>query len=125
RSELWGLFFSRYSPEIQEVLFGSGLNNFGQLYGEMNINSTKSFLLPHSSLLSLLLFIGLLNISILLYFFFTKIVFKIRYTDNIFIYLSIFVFLNLLKSDSILYLGSFINYFFFFYTASELKKSYG
>lgn len=125
RSQLWGLFFSRYSPEIQEVLFGSGLNNFGQLYGEMNINSTKSFLLPHSSLLSLLLFIGLINVSILLYFFFTKIVSQIRYTDNIFIYLSIFVFLNLLKSDSILYLGSFINYFFFFYTASELKKSNG
>ena len=124
RSELWGIFFSRHSPELQEVVLGSGLFNYGQLYGEIAINPTKSFLLPHSSVLSFYMFIGVINILFLLYILFTKIFLKIRHSDDIFIYLSIFVFLNLLKSDSVLYLSSFINYFFYFYYAHKLKKSY-
>ncbi len=124
RSELWGIFFSRYSPELQEVLFGSGLYNFGQLYGEININPTYSFLLPHSSLLSFFLYVGVINLLILIYLFITKILYKFKYSNNIFIYLSIFAMLNLLKSDSALYLSAFVNYFFFFYSAYKLKKSY-
>ena len=124
RSELWGIFFARYSPEFQEVLFGSGLYNFGQLYGELNINPTYSFLLPHSGLLSFYLFTGLVNILILFYIFITKILLKFRVSNSIFIYLSIFAILNLFKSDSALYFSSFVNYFFFFYSAYKLDKSY-
>jgi hypothetical protein len=124
RSELWGIFFARHNPELQEVLFGSGLYNFGQLYGDVKVNSTYSFLLPHSSLLSLYLFIGTVNLLILMYFFVTRIIFKVQYSNNVFLYLSIFVMLNLLKSDSILYFSALVNYFFYFYSAYKLKKSY-
>ena len=52
RSEMWGLFVARYNPTYSELLFGSGPLNFGQLYGEIPVNSPDSFLLPHSSILS-------------------------------------------------------------------------
>lgn len=122
RSELWGIFFARYNPEIQDVLFGSGLLNFGQLYGDVNINSTYSFLLPHSSILSLILFVGIINLTVFLVFILKNLIFKIRFSDNIFIYLSIFALLNLFKSDSMEYFSSFANYLFFFYSAYKIEK---
>ena len=51
RSEMWGLFFTRYNPTFMELLFGSGPMNFGQLYGEIIVNNPSSTLLPHSSML--------------------------------------------------------------------------
>ena len=59
RSEMWGLFFSRYNPTFMELLVGSGPLNFGQLYGEIVINNPDSLLLPHSSFLSLIVFFDL------------------------------------------------------------------
>lgn len=122
RSELWGIFVARFDPELQEFIFGSGLYNLGQLYGEININPTYSFLLPHSSLLSFLLFIGILNVTILIGVLFIKIFKNTKKDENIFIYLAIFVFLNILKSDSLLYFSSFVNYLFIFYFASKKDK---
>ncbi|MDC3103228.1 hypothetical protein OA408_00495 [Acidimicrobiaceae bacterium] len=124
RSELWGIFFARHNPEFQEVLFGSGISNFGQLYGDININPTYSFLLPHSGILSLYLFIGIINLIILILFIFKVSILKIRNSNSIFIYLAIFALLNLIKSDSLLYFPSFVNYLFFFYSAHKLEKSY-
>ncbi len=124
RSELWGIFFARHNPEFQEVLFGSGISNFGQLYGDININPTYSFLLPHSGILSLYLFIGIINLIILILFVFKVSILKIRNSNSIFIYLAIFALLNLIKSDSLLYFPSFVNYLFFFYGAHKLEKSY-
>ncbi len=115
RSELWGIFISRFDPEFQELIFGSGLNNFGQLYGEVYINPTYSFLLPHSSFLSYFLFIGILNLGILLLFYITRLIFKYKNNSDLLLYLAIFVILNLLKSDSLLYSSSLINYLFIFY----------
>ena len=54
RSELWGLFFSRYNPNYFEYLFGSGPVNFGQFYSEVAVLDTPAFLMPHSSYLSML-----------------------------------------------------------------------
>jgi len=122
RSELWGIFFARHNPEIQDTLFGSGPLNYGQLYGDIDINPTYSFLLPHSSILSLFLFVGIINLTVLIIFILRKSILKIRFSDNIFIYLSIFALLNLLKSDSIIYFSSFANYLFFFYSAYKIKK---
>ncbi len=122
RSELWGIFISRYDPEFQELIFGSGVNNFGQLYGEIYINPTYSFLLPHSSILSYLLFIGILNLSIVLIYLITNIYTRLKNGPDIFVYLAIYVFLNLLKSDSLLYFSSFMNYLFIFYFAIKKDK---
>ncbi|MBO98394.1 MAG: hypothetical protein CMD34_05835 [Flavobacteriales bacterium] len=122
RSELWGIFISRYDPEFQELIFGSGVNNFGQLYGEIYINPTYSFLLPHSSILSYLLFVGILNLSIVLIYLITNIYTRLKNGPDIFVYLAIYVFLNLLKSDSLLYFSSFMNYLFIFYFAIKKDK---
>ncbi len=122
RSELWGIFFARFDPVFQEFIFGSGLYNLGQLYGEIKINPTYSFLLPHSSLLSYLLFIGLLNVVVIVGIVSIKLFRKKNKNDNIFIYLAFFVFLNILKSDSLLYFSSFVNYLFIFYFAIKKDK---
>ena len=122
RSELWGIFFARFDPVLQEFIFGSGLYNLGQLYGEIKINPTYSFLLPHSSLLSYLLFIGLLNVVVIVGIISIKLLRNRNKNDNIFIYLAFFVFLNILKSDSLLYFSSFVNYLFIFYFAIKKDK---
>lgn len=109
RSVLWGLFFSRYNPTPIELLFGSGPFNLAQLYGEVNIKPTSSFLLPHSSFLDLLIFVGVINlilISILLIY----LILKNDRKNNTLYYLLIFVTLNIIKSDSILYIPSFVFY---------------
>ena len=122
RSELWGIFFARFDPVLQEFIFGSGLYNLGQLYGEIKINPTYSFLLPHSSLLSYLLFIGLLNVVAIVGIISIKLFRNRNKNDNIFIYLAFFIFLNILKSDSLLYFSSFVNYLFIFYFAIKKDK---
>ena len=65
RSEMWGLFFTRFNPTYPELLIGSGPLNFGQLYGEVVINDPESLLLPHSSLLSLTVFVGIIPLMML------------------------------------------------------------
>lgn len=109
RSVLWGLFFSRYNPTPIELLFGSGPFNLAQLYGEIKIKPTPSFLLPHSSFLDLLIFVGVINlflISILLIY----LIVKNNKKNNTMYYLLIFITLNIIKSDSILYIPSFVFY---------------
>ena len=63
---MWGLFVARYNPTFNELLFGTGPLNFGQLYGEVPVNSPDSLLLPHSSVLSYSVFIGLIPMLLLL-----------------------------------------------------------
>ena len=43
RSELWGIFLSRYNPTSSELFFGIGPFQFPKLYSEINIKSTRSF----------------------------------------------------------------------------------
>lgn len=122
RSELWGIFIARYNPEIQEFLFGTGFFNFGQLYGDISINPTYSFLLPHSSVLTLILFLGLVNVIAIIILLLKNIISGRVKFDNVFSYLSIFVVLNLLKSDSLLYFSAFANYLFIFLNTNKFKK---
>jgi hypothetical protein len=123
RSELWGIFIARYNPEIQEFLFGTGFFNFGQLYGDVSINPTYSFLLPHSSVLTLILFLGLVNVIAIIIILLKNIISGRVKFDNIFSFLSVFVLLNLLKSDSLLYFSAFANYLFIFLNTNKFKKS--
>lgn len=108
RSEMWGLFFARYNPTFMELLFGSGPMNFGQIYGEVVINNPESFLLPHSSVLSLILFIGIIPLSLLtLVFIYILILNKKNYE---FVLLTTYIIINILKNDSINYLVVFVFY---------------
>lgn len=108
RSELWGIFIARYNPDTLEFMFGSGPLTLGQHYGQIRINEPGSLLLPHSSLLSLLIYIGLVGVVIIFGFLLYNL-YKNKDSFNIFGSLMVFYLItNLIKSDSINYLPSFI-----------------
>ena len=121
RSELWGLFIARYNPNIFEYLFGSGPLQFGQLYSDIQVNQTSSFLMPHSSVLSYLLFFGLIGLILLI----TYLIYKIYSNKNILnkeqYFLVFFIIFNLIKSDSLNYLSSFVLYSFIFFAVFNVK----
>ncbi len=124
RSEMWGIFFARYNPTILEALFGNGPFHLAKHYGETPIVPTSSFLLPHSSLLNSILFFGLIfsiyliyKLGQLLYFLY------IQKKINLFL-ICLFIFINLIKSDSILYIGPFVFFTTLFVIAfNELRSS--
>ena len=112
RSEMWGLFISRYNPTFTELLIGSGPMSFGQLYGEVVINDPESFLLPHSSILSLFVFIGIIPLgSLIIYLIATLIKNRKNYE---FVLFSIYVVINTVKNDSLNYFVVFLFYNFLF-----------
>ena len=105
---MWGLFFSRFNPTFMELLFGSGPLNFGQLYGEVVVNDPESFLLPHSSILSFVVFLGIIPM-VLLFLFFIIQLFQNKRNHEFIIFVT-FVFVNLIKNDSLNYIVTFIFY---------------
>jgi hypothetical protein len=114
RSEMWGLFFARYNPTFSELMIGSGPLSFGQLYGEIVINNTDSFLLPHSSILSFLVFIGIIPLLILIIYFLATLINNRKNYE--FVIFSIYIFINIFKNDSLNYFSSFIFYSLIFLT---------
>ena len=122
RAEVWGLFFSRYNPTFTEFIVGSGPLNFGQFYGEIQVSETKSFLLPHSSFLSLLIFIGIMGCMLLtLFFIFTLLKNKKRMGSMNYILVG-YIILNLVKNDTVNYFPSFITYSFMLFIAINSKS---
>ena len=128
RSELWGLFFARYNPGIDTFLFGTGPFILSNHYGDMNISSTRistgtelGFLLPHSSLLLLLIFFGILGLLVFLFYISLTIIRSKNINYNFYL-INLFILLNLIKSDSLLYLPSILIYLLFLIYPYKLKK---
>jgi len=121
RSEMWGLFFSRYNPTFMELLVGSGPLNFGQLYGEIVINNPDSLLLPHSSFLSLIVFFGVVPVLFLFTLFIRALIKNKKNTE--FVIFSIYLLINMIKNDSINYLVVFIFYAVMFLALKNKKRS--
>ena len=121
RSELWGLFFARYNPNFAEFLFGSGSFNLAKHYGEIKLLETRSFLLPHSSLLNILLYFGFLVLIIFVLYFLSKIVQTKKTNIDLFLIL-IYIFVNLIKSDSVLYVSTLLMYFLLFFSKISTKR---
>ena len=113
RSELWGLFFARHNPSFYEVLLGTGPFNLGKHYGDIKLQETKSFLLPHSSLLNIYLYFGLI-LSSLLIFYLVLNIYRVKNINFDLYLIGIFLMVNIIKSDSILYSPSLIMYLVFF-----------
>ena len=120
RSELWGIFFARFNPTISEFLFGTGPFILSDHYSQIDIIEKRlstgtplGFLLPHSSMLWLLVYFGIIGLFTFLIY--TIYVLKKGKTKNFNIYIvCLFILLNLTKSDSILYLPSLITYVMFY-----------
>ena len=115
RSQIWAYSLGRYNPDIGDVLIGTGPYNFAKHYGEINL-LPDTLLLPHSTVLSYLLFFGVVGVSIIFsYLIYLIVINKSRI--NFFGYsLILFLVLNIVKNDSMLYPSGFIFYTFLLYT---------
>ena len=127
RSELWGIFFARYNPTALELAFGTGPFVLSNHYGEIDIFTKRvftgtelGFLLPHSSLLLILVFTGLSGL-LLLTIFLLNTLRKVRVLDYNLFLIGFFISANLIKSDSILYFPSLLIYMLFYIL---MKKKY-
>lgn len=106
RSEKLGIFFAKYDPSTIDFLFGYGPLNLVNYNFDNNI-ITNGLVLPHSSFFSYLVFVGILGLLLFLYVL-AKILFNGFKKKNLFVYLIIFLIINYLKSDAILYFPSFL-----------------
>lgn len=121
RSEKWGIFISKYDPNIYELFFGYGPNQIAYYYLHHPTKNNTGLILPHSSLLDYLLFFGLFGVALILIFI-SNLLFK-NYKNKFFIYLFLFLIINLLKSDSLMYMNSLLLLLFTINLAS-IKNNY-
>jgi len=110
RSEKWGIFFAKYNPDLNSFLFGSGPQQLTDYYLGHRTKINTGLVLPHSSLLDYLVFYGFLGLICSSIFIFHKL-YKNR-NNYIYVCLLMFMMINLLKSDSLLYVSSFILFIF-------------
>lgn len=122
RSELWGIFITRYNPDFDQFLFGTSPFNFSKHYSEIRINEPGSLLLPHSSVLSFMLFIGLCGVLITICFCIYKIYISRKSVNTFGFLLILFLFTNIFKSDSLNYFSSFLLYSQLFYLVTNFKN---
>ena len=116
RSELWGIFIARYNPNFFEFLFGTSPFALSDHYGDIDIISKRlstgtdlGFLLPHSSALLIFLFFGFFGFLLFITYYLKKLLYiKDLNYDNFLIIL--FIFLNIIKSDSLLYFPALLMY---------------
>ncbi len=127
RSELWGIFFARYNPTISEFLIGTGPFILSDLYSDIDIFSLRistgtplGFLLPHSSLLLSLTFFGLIGTTTLIIYLLRKLK-RLKKENFVIFIVCLFICINIIKSDSILYAPSLIMYLTFL-SYSKNKK---
>ena len=106
RSEKWGIFFSKYNPDFYELMFGYGPYQLSEYFSSHENVYKDGLILPHSSLFSYLLFFGLAG-SIIIFCSFLILIYKKK--EHIYIlFLILFLFINYLKSDALLYFPNFI-----------------
>ena len=110
RSEKWGIFLAKYNPDVSEFLFGYGPGQISEYYLGHSTKYNDGLVLPHSSILLCLIFFGLIGLLIGIGFLF-KII-KNNYKNSVFTILLAYFLINLLKSDSLLYLNSFVLFMF-------------
>ena len=120
RTEKWALFASRYNPTYSELIIGSGPFQINNYYYSDKIKSIEGLILPHSGVLDVLIFFGFTGILFMIYGFF---VYLSSSKENIFKLLFLFLIINYLKSDSILYFSSFVMTGFIFMSSKNFSES--
>ena len=125
RTEMWGIFIAKYNPSFVEVVIGSGPLQLNKYLYEHNIRldvpkeKLESLYLPHSSVLDLYIYFGMFTFLMVGYGIY--LVYKNFNQKNIFVFLSIFLILNIIKSDSILYIHSAVLVVFTFLGLEKIK----
>ena len=113
RAEKWGTFFAKYDPSGAEFYLGYSPLNLVN-YNFDNQIVTNGLVLPHSSVLSFLVYFGVIGITLIISFLLLKIYQNRK--QNILVHLIlIFLAVNFLKSDALLYLSSFVMFSFMFF----------
>ena len=113
RTEMWGIFIAKYNPNLLEGIFGYGPFSMNEyLFGhkvrlDVPTYELEGLFLPHSSLFDILIFFGLAG-TILFLFPVIGVLKNTLFDNSNTKYLLIFLIINMLKSDSILYLNSFV-----------------
>jgi len=121
RAEKWGTFFAKYDPSGAEFYLGYSPLNLVN-YNFDNQIVTNGLVLPHSSVLSFLVYFGVIGITLIISFLLLKIYQNRK--QNILVHLIlIFLAVNFLKSDALLYLSSFVMFSFMFFII-EKEVSY-
>lgn len=118
RSEKWGIFFSKYDPNMQQLFFGHGPMQFVNYFNDFNKNNIDGLVLPHSSIINSLLFFGLTGLTLGAYLIFRNIAYSWD-GGNVFSYLLVLQIMNLAKSDSILYVSSFVLFLVIYLKSSK------
>ncbi len=121
RSEKWGIFLAKYNPDISEFIFGYGPGQISEYYLGHSTKYNDGLVLPHSSILLCLIFFGL--IGLLIGIVLLSNIIKKNYKNSIFTILITYFLINLLKSDSLLYLNSFVLFIFIlnYYKFEDVK----
>ena len=105
RAEKWGIFLAKYDPTLIEFIFGYGPQQFSEYYFGHGSKYNFGLFLPHSSFLNYLIFFGFLGLILIFIFVFNFLI-KSKYLISK--YLLIFLLLNFLKSDALLYLPNLV-----------------
>ena len=106
RSEKWGIFISKYNPDIGEFLFGYGPQQLSTYHNQHVTKFNDGLVIPHSSLLNYLIFFGIIGVVLLLVF-----IMRILIDNKNHIYknyLVIYLVINALKSDALLYFQNLV-----------------
>ena len=114
RSEKWGIFLSKYNPDFQEFFVGTGPLQFNKYFFDHNKNNIQGLVLPHSSLLDILIFFGFAGIVIFILFL-SKNLIKNNDFNNPIWYVLLFLSINIVKSDSLLYIPPLVMFLTFYY----------
>ena len=110
RTEMWGIFIAKYSPNLLESLFGNGpyqLNNYlfiQDIRLDVPDRRINSLFLPHSSFLDIIIFFGLVGFTFFIVY--NAYLYFIKHKNSEYRYLLLFLIMNFSKSDSLLYISS-------------------
>ena len=122
RSEKWGIFLSKYNPETLDFFIGSGPLQFTNYFFGHNRNNIEGLVLPHSSLLDILLFFGLFGFVVFLFCIGKNLINNIDFKNPSW-YLLLFLSINIIKSDSLLYIPPLIMFLSIYFLLDSNKKS--
>ena len=117
RAEKWGTFFAKYDPSGAEFYLGySPLNLVNYNYDNQIV--TNGLVLPHSSVLSFLVYFGVIGTTLIISMLIIKI-YQNRKQNFLIRLILIFLAVNFFKSDALLYVSSFIMFAFMFFIVEK------
>ena len=115
-----GFVFARYNPNFAEFLFGSGSFNLAALRRNKTFRNQK-FSFASLEFVKYIVIFWVFSINYFCIIFLSKIVQTKKTNIDLFLIL-IYIFVNLIKSDSVLYVSTLLMYFLLFFSKISTKR---